>query len=69
MLLAMRGDSRVSYLVWVELDQLAVVCLGEGKQGCGHAAVGSRMRDVPHAKEETHLTHHLITPMGCHHTH
>lgn len=50
---------RLSCLVWVELDKLVVVCLGESKQGGGHAAVCPRLCDVPHAKEEPHLTHHL----------
>ncbi len=49
------------YLVRVELDQLVVVCLGQGEECGGHAAVSPCMCDVAHAKEETHLTHHLPT--------
>ena len=49
------------YLVRVELDQLVVVCLGQGEEGGGHAAVSPCVCDVAHAKKETHLPHHLPT--------
>ena len=51
----------VMYLVWVQLDQLVVVCLGKCKQGGGQAAMRPCMSDVAHAKEEAHLAHYLDT--------
>ena len=59
----------MTYLIRVQLDQLVVVCLGQGKEGGRHAAVSTCMCDVTHAKEEPHLSNHLATPtlrQQCH---
>ena len=53
------------YLIRVELDQLVVVCLGQGKEGGGHTAMNPGMCDVAHAKEESHLSNNLAAPSLC----
>lgn len=54
------------YLIRVQLDQLVVVCLGQGKEGGRHAAVSACMCDVTHAKEEPHLSNHLAICQQSH---
>ena len=46
-------------LVRVQLDQLAEVGLGEGKESDRAAGRSLCVSDVAHAKEEAHFTHYL----------
>lgn len=49
------------FLVRVQLDELAEVSLGEGKESDGAAGRRLCMGDVAHAKEEPHFAYHLHT--------
>ena len=49
------------FLVRVQLDELAEVSLGEGKESDGAAGRSLCMSNVAHAKEEPHFANHLHT--------